>query len=121
MRPFVATLAAVAAFAGCSKPQPTGEPSLSPSVTLEVVNNFSPPVQVTVFIVGQYGGRQVLGTLSPGRKGSFTYRPTNATDKFSFLAQSSSGRAISTQLFSLINVESVSWDMDVNLIKFYER
>lgn len=120
-RAWVAGLAAAALFAGCAKPQTTVDISMSPTVEIEVLNNYSPPVQVTVFIVGSYGGRQVLGTVSTGRTQKFSYQPTTASDKFTLIAQAASGALITSNAFSLVNLQTVSWDMESNLIKFYEQ
>jgi len=120
MRSLIA-LAAVLAFAACAKKQPVTEPSLSPTVTLEVVNNMTPPAQVTAFIQPAYGGKTPLGTVSPGRTVKFTYTPTNATDRFAFVAQFTNGRLFTSPTFSMINLETASWDMQMNMIHFYER
>jgi hypothetical protein len=120
MRKWIA-LAAVLAFAGCAKKQPVTDTSLSPTVTLEVVNNMTPPAQITAFIQPAYGGKTPLGTVSPGRTGKFTYTPTNATDRFVFIAQFTSGRMINSQAFTMVNLETASWDIQANIVRFYER
>jgi len=121
MRNWMAVLAAAAVLGACAhKPQPEGI-ELSPAVTLLVENNFNPPAQFSVFIVPQGGGRQVLGTVSTGQTGRFTYRPTNATDRFTFVAQGASGRTMTSPPFTLINVQVARWDMSVNLVQFTEQ
>ena len=119
MRTWMLVLAAAALGACAHKPQPESV-DLSPSVSLVVVNNINPPIQVTVYIVPATGGRQVLGTVSNGQRARFTYRPTNASDRFTFLAQVTSSRRISSPTFTLINVETATWDMSTNLVQFYE-
>jgi len=114
-------LAAVLAFAACTKKQPVTDTSLSPTVTLEVVNNMTPPAQITAFIQPAYGGKTPLGTVSPGRTQRFTYSPTNAADNFYFVAQFTNGQLLRSQAFSMINLETASWDLQLNMVHFYER
>jgi hypothetical protein len=121
MRKTFAFAALAAAVIGCSKPQPAGDVSLSPQVQIVVNNNFQPPGQVTVYIVSNTGFRQTLGNVSPGQKITFKYAPTNATDKFTLVAQSNGGKKMTSQVFTLINATSVSWDMSTNLMQTFEN
>ena len=120
MRIGITGLAVALALAACATKKQPEDVSMSPEVTLEVVNNFSPPVQVTAFIQSSSGGRRTLGTVSPGRTQRFTYSPTNASDRFTFIAQASGGRTASSQTFTLINVMTATWDMQSNLVRFAE-
>ncbi|HUO52006.1 MAG TPA: hypothetical protein VMT93_05780 [Gemmatimonadaceae bacterium] len=121
MKGWILVAVAVASLAGCAKKTVKPDQSLSPAVELEVVNNLNPPAQVTVFVSSAFSGRQVLGTVSPGRTMRFTYTPTNATDKFAFLAQFASGRWATSPTFTLSNVQTVQWDMTTNMVRFYEQ
>jgi uncharacterized lipoprotein YajG len=120
MRKMMAAVAAAVLLAGCAKQQPVTEMSLSPKVMVQVTNNFSPPDQVTVFIVNQTGSRQVLGSVSPGQKKSFPYQPTSAVDKFSLVAQATQGGKMTSQIFTLVNAESVVWDLRSNTLQIME-
>ena len=121
MRKLMAAVAAMAILAGCSKKQPVTETSLSPKVMIQIANNYSPPDQVTVYIVNQTGSRQVLGSVSPGQKKSFPYQPTNAVDKFSLVAQPTQKSAVMTSnVFTLVNAETVIWDLRSNTLQITE-
>ena len=119
-RGIITGLAIVAGLAACASKKQPENVSLSPQVTLEIVNNFSPPVQITAFILSSSGGRRTLGTVSPGRTQQFPYSPTNASDKFTFIAQATGGRTASSQTFTLINVMTATWDLQSNLVRFQE-
>ena len=119
-RGIIAGIAIVVGMAACASKQQPENVSLSPQVTLEIVNNFSPPVQITAYIQSSSGGRRTLGTVSPGRTLQFSYSPTNASDKFSFIAQAPGGRQATSQTFTLINVMTATWDMQSNLVRFQE-
>lgn len=120
MRTWIAGLSAVFVIGACAhKPQPE-DVSLSPAVILEVTNNVSPPAQVTAYIQSSSGGRRTLGTVSPSRTQRFPYSPTNASDRFTFIAQGTGGRTLTSNTFTLVNVATASWDMQSNLVKFYE-
>jgi hypothetical protein len=121
MRKVLAVLAAALTIAACPKQQPETDSSLSPKVTIVVNNNFTPPAQFTVYIVSQSGFRQTLGNVSPGQKMSFSYQPTNATDKFTLIGQGNGGRKMSSQTFTLINATSVTWDMSTNMTQTFEN
>lgn len=120
MRRILVIMAAFALVACAPKKQPE-DVSLSPSVTLEVTNSTTPPVQVTVFIKSATGGRRTLGTVSPSRTERFTYAPTNASETFNFIAQVPGGRTLTSQGFTLVNVQTATWDMQSNLVRFMER
>ena len=120
MRKVLALLAVTSLLAACSKPQPETEASLSPKVSIVVNNNFTPPGQVTVYIMSQSGFRQTLGNVSPGQKITFSYQPTNATDKFTLVAQGNGGRRMTSQAFTLINATSITWDMQSNMTQTFE-
>ena len=120
MRTFIAAFAAAAVLAACHKQQRIGEMSLSPKVVIQVNNNFTPPDQVTVFITSQTGTKVMLGTVSPGRKGTFNYQPTLASDRFSLLAQTTQGQTMTSQLFTLVDAESVMWDLRSNTMQITE-
>ena len=120
MRSWISTIAAAAALTACASKQQVENVQLSPTVQLEVTNNFSPPDQVTVFVVTQSGGRQLLGSVGPGQRGRFTYRPTSASDKFMLRAQWTSGRTMTSQPFTLVNATSVAWGLQQNTIQIYE-
>ena len=121
MKRLIAATITVLALAACSKKQPVGEVNLSPKVEVTVVNNFIPVDQVTVFMVNANGGQMILGTVSPSRTQRFSYQPTTATDKFTLVAQSTNGRKLSSQLFTLVNLVSLTWDLRSNMVQFYEQ
>jgi hypothetical protein len=108
------------AFAACAKKQHVGDLDLSAKVSIAVVNNFIPVDQFTIYMVNANGGQLLLGTASPNRTQKFTYQPTTATDKFTLVAQATNGRRLSSQQFTLQNLESVTWDLRSNMIQFYE-
>jgi len=120
MRNWIAGMAMVVALSACASKKQPENVGMSPQVTLEVTNNFSPPVQVTVYIQSQSGGRRTLGTVSPSRTIQFPYSPTNASDRFTFIAQGTGGKQLMSNPFTLINVVTASWDMQSNLVRFTE-
>jgi hypothetical protein len=121
MRKMMAAVAVLALLAACSKKQPEVAASLSPKVMIQIANNFTPPDQVTVYIVNQTGSRQVLGSVSPGQKKSFPYQPTNAVDKFSLVAQPTQrAPSMTSNLFTLVNAETVMWDLRSNTLQVTE-
>lgn len=120
MRNLIAAAMVAFSLAACAKKQPVGDLNLSPRVSITVQNNFTPVDQVQVFMTTQTGGQQVLGTVSPGRTVKFNYQPTNANDKFTLVAQMTNGRKLMSQVFSLVNAESVSWDLRSNTMQIYE-
>ena len=120
MRTWTMMIAASAVVLACAhKPQPE-EVQLSPNVSVVVENTLNPPVQVSVFIVPATGGRQVLGTVSPGQSGRFSYQPTSASQQFQLVAQASSGRTLTSPPFTLVNVVTATWNLDQNLVRFSE-
>lgn len=121
MRAWVATIIVAAALAGCATKQQIEDVQLSPTVQIEVANNYNPPDQVTVYIIAQSGGRQVLGSVSPGQRGRFKYRPTNASDKFALRAQATSGQTMTSQQFTLVNATSLVWSLQSNTMQIYEQ
>ena len=120
MRKLIAVAAMAFAIAACAKKQQPGDLDLSPKIAIVVVNNVTPLDQFTVYMVSSSGGQQVLGTASPNRSQRFAYQPVNATDKFILVAQSASGRKLSSQQFSLQNLSSLTWDIRANIIQFFE-
>lgn len=120
MKRFVAATVIALAAAACHKQQQLGELNLSPKVSIVVVNNYTPADQMQVFMVNQNGGKQLLGTVSPGRTAKFSYTPTSAVDKFTLVAQTTSGRSIPSQIFTLVNAESITWDLRSNTMQIFE-
>ena len=120
MLKWMSAVVVVGVLAGCAKPKPVGDLNLSATVTIQIDNNYMPPDQVQVYIANQNGGQYLLGSVSPGRSVKFTYAPTNATDKFALIAQGTGGAKRSSQIFSLLNLTSLRWDLKTNTVVFYE-
>jgi hypothetical protein len=119
MTKWIALPLAVLAVAACHKQQRKGDMIMSPTVSVEVTNNFTPPDQVTVFILTDSGQRQLLGTASPGRTLKFSYQPGNASSKFTLLAQRSGGGNITSQQFTCVDAVRIGWDLRSNLVQVY--
>jgi hypothetical protein len=117
----VVAIVAVAAAVACTPKKQVEDVQLSPTVIVEINNNYNPPDQVTVYMFAQSGGRQVLGSVSPRQKVRFTYRPTNASEKFTLVAQATSGRKMTSQQFTLVNAVSLTWELLSNTMQFYEQ
>ena len=120
MRVHFAVALVALTFVGCAKKQPELEVSLSPKIIIEVTNNYNPPDQVQIFVEAQTGARQLLGVVSPGRKGTFNFQPTNATDKFTLVAQTPNGTRRPSQAFTLVNAQSMTWDLRSNTLQIFE-
>lgn len=112
---------AVLVTAACHHTPRAGDVIMSPTVEIQVTNNLSPPDQVTVYIVDENRGRQMLGTVSPGRVAKFSFQPNSATNRFQLVAQPSNGRSVLSSPFTLTDARIIAWDMRSSLIQVYTQ
>ncbi len=87
------------------------------SVFVTVQNNSVPPQALTVHIVSDAGMRAILGSVSPGAVTRLDYRGSRPGTRYRLMARTTSGTELFSQPFSLVEGESILWDISANAIR----
>lgn len=115
----LAALAVVALATACGSAGEAGMSEASPQhgVAVEVENNLVPPTSLTVWIISDAGGRQMLGSVSP--------RDTNVLDadigrlgsEYRLVGETTAGNEVASRPFVITeSTATVTWDLTANTI-----
>ena len=114
----MATLTALALALGACAGTPEGEGAPEePAVEIRVVNGFRPTTALTVhFLDG--GERDLLGTVVPAGERTFRYHPADmAATSARLLAETGTGREITSPSFTLRPDAEIVWDVEANTVE----
>lgn len=96
---------------------PEGEEPAEPSVQIRVVNELIPTTALTVHLV-EASDRELLGTVVPSGQRTFRHYPgVMEGASFRLLAETGSGREITSQPFTLEPDVRLEWDVQANTVE----
>ena len=110
-----ALLILAVALAACAG-SPEGEPE-APTAAIEVVNGILPTTALTVHLLNGTD-RSELGTVVPSGRRTFRYSSQRlASGSFRLVAETGSGREITSPAFALEADRRVVWDVEANTVE----
>lgn len=103
------------ALAACAG-SPEGEPA-EPTVQIRVVNELVPTTALTVHLVDA-GERAMLGTVVPSGQRTFVHHMGEIGEgSFRLIAETGTGREITSEPFTLRADAAVEWDVQANTVE----
>lgn len=88
------------------------------ALTVAINNDLSVPASVTVWLVGETGTAELLGTASPNGRESFPVHETIIPGTYVLRARTTAGRMYESEPFTLTrDMSSVSWDLQMNTLQ----
>ena len=88
-------------------------------VDVVVDNNLSIPTPLTIYVVSDIGARQLVGTVSPGRRAALHFRAATITGNYRLVARVSSqtrGDYLTSNSVALTGGETVTWEIRNNTV-----
>jgi len=86
------------------------------TASLRIQNDLRPGTPVTVRISSTTGFRRVLGTVPPQSTRTLTVDERSFTGQYRLVAQSTDGKEIESQQFTLFANATVSWNLFNNTL-----
>lgn len=85
-------------------------------ISVEIINDYSPSSQATIWIVPFTGSREQIGTVAPGEQRFFYYTPNLSGIQYRLRAEGTGGQTPQTNPFSLDDATRVTWRLsDTNV------
>lgn len=119
---FAMALLAVTVLSACASGGGMGQGDAGPTAaTVMVNNNLTVPTSLTVHLVPENGVRRLLGNVSPGGTEQLSVRGALAAGRYRLLARTTGGNDLVSDPFSLSEGETVTWDLQSNIIRVSGR
>lgn len=100
--------------------EPTEEGARIENLLIEVVNDFTPSSQVTIYMMPYAGSGERLGEVPPNGRRVFYYTVERPSDQHRLRAVGTGGRDLLTNFFTLENATELQWtvtDVTVRVIR----
>lgn len=115
---FAMALLAVVVLSACASSGRMGEGDAGPTAATVVVNNnLTVPTSLTVHLVPENGVRRLLGNVTPGETQRLTVSGALAGGRYRLLARTTGGADLVSDPFSLSEGETVTWDLQSNIVR----
>jgi hypothetical protein len=90
-----------------------GERGRGVAITIENTGTLSS--DLTVYVVGVSGSRQLLGSVAPNRNVTLEYRGPMAGGQYRLLGRPNGGRDIQSNPFSFTGANVIRWNIQSNI------
>ncbi|HEY0153485.1 MAG TPA: hypothetical protein VGB92_15870 [Longimicrobium sp.] len=84
-------------------------------VSIEIENTGTLSGDLTVYVVGLGGSRQLLGSVAPNRNATLEYRGPVIGGQYRLLARPNGGRDILSNPFSFGGATTIRWNLQSNI------
>ena len=84
-------------------------------VAIEIENTGTLSGDLTVYVVGLGGSRQLLGSVAPNRNATLEYRGPVIGGQYRLLARPNGGRDILSNPFSFGGATTIRWNLQSNI------
>lgn len=113
--PAIALLLLAAACATTSGGD-TGAEGGANAINVVVENTGTPAADITVYVLTQTGGRQLLGSVPPGQTATLRYTGSTLGGQYRLMARPTGGREIISNTFSFgAPGSSIRWNIYSNV------
>jgi len=84
-------------------------------VSIEIENTGTLSGDLTVYVVGSSGTRQLLGSVAPNRNATLEYRGPMVGGQYRLLARPNGGRDILSNPFNFGGATTIRWNIQSNI------
>jgi hypothetical protein len=84
-------------------------------VSIEIENTGTLSGDLTVYVVGSSGTRQLLGSVAPNRNATLQYRGPMVGGQYRLLARPNGGRDILSNPFNFGGATTIRWNIQSNI------
>ena len=111
-------LVAVTVLSACASGGGMGQGDTGPTAaTVLVNNNLTVPTSLTVYLVPESGVRRLLGNVTPGESQRLAVRGALPAGRHRLMARTTSGTDLLSDPFSMSDGETVTWDLQSNIVR----
>ena len=104
---------ACASASGGGQAGAAGERQRGVSIVIENTGTLSS--DLTVYVVGVGGSRQLLGSVAPNRNATLEYRGPMVGGQYRLLGRPNGGRDIQSNPFSFSGATTIRWNIQSNI------
>ncbi|MGH7481272.1 MAG: hypothetical protein ACRELV_03895 [Longimicrobiales bacterium] len=94
----------------------TGEARMDAGLAVEVRNDLIPPTSLTVWLVRDTGGRNLVGTVTPRETRTFSVEQIVQAGQYRLVAETTDGTDLVSREFFAGAGDFVSWRLTTNTI-----